>query len=299
VDLDQATAELYAMPPGDFTGRRAELVAAARAAGDAELAKAIGGLRRPTVAAWAVNLLAGDTGLEQLFRLGEQVRAAQAALDGAAIRELGRQRQTLVSTLVKRAGELASQAGQQVGAGVQRELEETFGAAIADPRAAEAVGSGVLTRALAYAGIGEVDVDAAVALPRPTAKVDRPRTLRAVPAPTEDQGRQAAQAAREQQARQDAEAAVTAAREQRDGAAAELAASRQRHERAQGRERELHESVDRLQDELARARRELIAATHQIGSAERELGHRQRVADRAGKELAAAERALAALDDLG
>ena len=57
-DVDRvsaAIAELYGMAPEDFTGRRGELVAAARGVGDRAAAKSIGALRKPTRAAWVVN----------------------------------------------------------------------------------------------------------------------------------------------------------------------------------------------------------------------------------------------------
>ena len=53
----EAAQDLYALAPGDFTGERDRLVREARDAGDRELAATLKGLRRPVLAAWAVNLL--------------------------------------------------------------------------------------------------------------------------------------------------------------------------------------------------------------------------------------------------
>jgi len=50
-DLAAAAEELYALSPGDFTAARDEKVAQARTAGDRDLARAIGALRRPVVSA--------------------------------------------------------------------------------------------------------------------------------------------------------------------------------------------------------------------------------------------------------
>lgn len=55
--LAEAAAELYAGDPASFTGRRGELAAQARAAGQAAAAKQITALRKPTYSAWLVNQL--------------------------------------------------------------------------------------------------------------------------------------------------------------------------------------------------------------------------------------------------
>ena len=54
--VDDVAAELYAVEPPAFVAARSEAVRKAREAGEPELATAIGELRRPVLAAWAVNL---------------------------------------------------------------------------------------------------------------------------------------------------------------------------------------------------------------------------------------------------
>jgi hypothetical protein len=77
----------------------------------------------------------------------------------------------VVYALTQEARRLAAERGQAVSEDVERELQETLEAALADPAAAGAVASGRLTRALSYAGLGTVDVAGATAiagrLPRP------------------------------------------------------------------------------------------------------------------------------------
>ena len=58
MDLDAAVDELYGLAPEEFLARRTALAATAKRAGDVGLARQITALRKPTVAAWAVNLLA-------------------------------------------------------------------------------------------------------------------------------------------------------------------------------------------------------------------------------------------------
>ncbi|GAA3592693.1 hypothetical protein GCM10022223_04250 [Kineosporia mesophila] len=177
--LEEATDELYAVEPGLFTAERTRLAAAARTNGDTVTAKAIGGLRRPTTSAWLVNQLArGERGgqqgrdgrgsgddIDRLEHLGQELREAQAALDAPRMRELSKKRHQLIAALVRHADRVADNAGQTVSAAVRRELENTLSAAVADEQASRAVMSGRLTRALTYAGFGEVDITEATATP--------------------------------------------------------------------------------------------------------------------------------------
>jgi hypothetical protein len=165
--VDVAADELYGLPLDRFTPRRAELAKAARAAGDKSAATEIGALRKPTVPAWLVNLLAREASdeLGGLLELGEQLREAQSQLLGPRIKELSQQAHAAVQGLSRRVAELAESRDQAVTAAVDRDVEQTLRAALADPQAELAVASGRLTRALAYAGFGEVDVTAATATP--------------------------------------------------------------------------------------------------------------------------------------
>ena len=69
--LEDAADLLYGMGREEFIGVRDALVKQVRAAGDRELATEIGGLRKPSVAAWVANRLAREypdevEGLEEL-----------------------------------------------------------------------------------------------------------------------------------------------------------------------------------------------------------------------------------------
>lgn len=74
--VEDVAAQLYAVEPPAFVAARSEAAREARDAGDRELATAIGKLRRPALAAWAVNLLARDdaAGLGKLLALGRELR---------------------------------------------------------------------------------------------------------------------------------------------------------------------------------------------------------------------------------
>ena len=170
------TAELYALPPEEFTTARDAAAKQAKAAGDPAAGKELKALRRPSVAAWLVNRLAAEQGalLEQLLALGPALAEAQAAGHADDLRALGRQRRQLVEAV---AGTAVSAAGRPVAGPVRDEVVSTLEAALADPSSAEAVRSGRLVRALSYAGFGEVDLSGAVAAGATTASV-RPTSVR-------------------------------------------------------------------------------------------------------------------------
>ncbi len=167
MDLDTVAAELYGLPPDDFTSARNSRATEARLGGDVELAGAIKRLRRPTITAWLANLLVRErpNDLNELLGLGEQMRRAQAALAGNELRRLSRQRHPMVTALRDGAMRLAADLGKLVSDATAQELELTLEAAFADPDAAAALRSGRLTAAMHYSGFGPVDLTGALATP--------------------------------------------------------------------------------------------------------------------------------------
>jgi hypothetical protein len=164
--LRAAVEQLYAAPPAQFTPLRSELVAQAKSAGEKELAASIGALRKPTVAAWAVNhFVRGHADeLEEFRTFAELIREAQRSLDADQLRVLGRERSKRVDALADRIAEVAAAEGQKLGAGAAQEVRDTLTALIADDDAEASVLTGSLVRALSYAGFGSVDVEDVVAL---------------------------------------------------------------------------------------------------------------------------------------
>ena len=152
--VSQAVAELYASDPDTFTERRGALVAGARAAGEAAAAKQIAGLRKPTRSAWVVNqLVRSDPNvISQLAELGDELRAAEGAMDGARIRELSAERRKLIDELLRQA--LAISGQQSAPAALREEVASTLRAALADREFAEQLASGVLLRAESRSGFG-------------------------------------------------------------------------------------------------------------------------------------------------
>lgn len=170
MDLDEAVTELYGLAPEAFLDARRELAARAKAEKDTGLAKAVASVRKPTAAAWAVNQLVRHrpAEVERLLALADALHRAQDAMDGGALKTLGRQRTSLVDELLRATAEAAAEAGAALSPPVANQVRETFVAALASTSAAAAVGSGHLTRALSYAGFGDVDLAEATAAPSPS-----------------------------------------------------------------------------------------------------------------------------------
>jgi hypothetical protein len=157
VDTDRvgaAAAELYAADPAEFTDRRKALAAAARAAGDADAAKRIGALRKPTRPAWIVNRLAraDPAATVRLADLAAGLRAAARAKDGRALRELSARRGSLIDALTGQA--LAVAGISDPPAALREDVVATLSAALSDPDTAAAFAAGTLTRAAQWAGFG-------------------------------------------------------------------------------------------------------------------------------------------------
>ena len=150
----EAAAELYSGDPAGFIQRRGDLAAQARASGDAAAAKAIGGLRKPTRSAWAVNrLMREDPDVPaRLSALGAGLRAAENALDGQKLRQLSQDRRELIAALTRRA--LAAAGARDAPAAFQEDVAATLSAAVADPRVAAELREGALVRPVQRSGFG-------------------------------------------------------------------------------------------------------------------------------------------------
>ncbi|MGH9280344.1 MAG: hypothetical protein ACRD12_19870, partial [Acidimicrobiales bacterium] len=109
--------DLYAGDPGAFTAARNDLVRELKKAGEKERAAEVAKLRRPSVAAWAVNQLVRRhrADVEGLLRFGEELRSAQddalAGGDPDALRDAARARRDAVARLVDRAASIVADEG--------------------------------------------------------------------------------------------------------------------------------------------------------------------------------------------
>src|SRR5262245_3148921 len=162
---------LYTLPPKEFTAARDEQVAAARNAGDRGLAAELGALKRPTVGAWLVNLVAlrRPDAVESLVGLGQTIRDAQGAVSASELRDLSARRRSELDAVLALVRDLAAQAGQAATPAQLTEVEGTLAAAMADPGAADEVRAGRVLKALTYSGFGAPDSGAFAPAARPTA----------------------------------------------------------------------------------------------------------------------------------
>ncbi len=298
--LSQVADELYGLVPGQFTAARDEYARQARAAGQRETAADIKKLPRPTAGAWLVNQLVrgASAQLDQLFEIGQSLQDAQRELDGDRLRELSAQRRQVITELVPEAARLAAALGQPASAAVLGEVRATLEAALADPAAGEAVRSGRLARALTYAGLGEVDLTAAMAGPPPSAQAARegrtpahagrvpvskggqPRGQEAV-----DEGAEA-KAALARAAVSEAEAAVQAAGATAAEAEARVASLVEQRQFLRRRIEHLEGELDQATSESARlardgkqAQRDLEIAAKKLAATQRQLARARERAD--------------------
>ncbi|GGN16647.1 hypothetical protein FHR83_004905 [Actinoplanes campanulatus] len=294
---DDVIQRLYEAPPDGFVAARAEAIAAARQAGDREAAKRLAALKKPTVAAWVVNLVAlrRPELIEELVELSTALRAAQRELRGDQLRELSTQRRQFVASLVAAARKLAVGAGAGAAKLPLGDVEATFTTALAEPGIAEQVRTGRLIRAVSHSGFGEV--------PRPRLRLVTDASLSAsdgetdaVVSGSQEADRELAEA--DQRHREQAQRTERRRRELERELNAATAAERradQQLERAEDAEREAGHLVEDLDAELAELERRRTEAVADV--ARRKTARRT-----AEREAADARRRVgdvqAALDDL-
>jgi hypothetical protein len=292
VDLESTLDELYALRPQEFTAARDARAAEARRAGDRELADRIRALRRPTLSAWAGNLLVRrePERIRPLISLGEGLRDAHRTLDGEQLRELGRQQHLLVGALAREARRLAAEAGQPVGESAVHEIEATLHAVLADPDAARQWAAGHLAKPLS-APVGFTGLEAgADAGAEPAARPTGTETTETTG--TTDRADPADRRRRERldRARQDARVTQEQARESeqaREEATAALEREQAAFEEARERAASLARALGEAQDRQRRTESALREARDRVRRAERTARDARRRADKAG---AAADR---------
>jgi DNA repair exonuclease SbcCD ATPase subunit len=289
---DEVIQRLYEAPPDGFVAARTAAIEDARKAGDRTTAKRLAALKKPTVAAWVVNLLAlrRPDLIDELVDLSAALREAQRGLQGDALRELTAQRRQVVSALVGAARGLAQAEVPSVKLPLG-EVEATLTAALAEPEIAAQVRTGRLIRAATYAGFGEV--------PRPRLRLvtdedddedeDDEAEVLEFPQPT---GRE--RAAEERRRREQEKRARELRKELSSAQAAERRADEQL-EKAEAAERDAGHLVEDLDAELAELERRRTEA-------QADVARRKQARRAAEREAASARRRVgdvqAALEDL-
>ena len=272
-DLDTIARELYALAPAKFTAARNARAGLAAPA----LAKQVKALRKPTVSAWAVNLLTRDGQLADAIELSAALREAQDDLDAAELARLGKQRRQLVAALAKQAVGLAEDAGGTLSAAAREDVEKTINAAVVDAAAAAAVLTARLVTPLEAGDIEPDTLADAVGGSVPGVVTPPPRDDLA-----------------ERRARKAAEKAAREAERLANEAERELARVDARRAKAQERVDHIRERIDDLRRDLAALEKDEQAAGEKLDAVEREHAEAAAKARDAAKE---SERAQSALDD--
>ncbi len=279
-DLLDIADELYGLPMNAFTPARD---AKAKELKGTELAGPVKALKKPSLAAWVVNMLVRHETeqVDQVLAVGAALRDAATSLDGKELRELTKQRRQLTNAVTARARGVASSLGVKVTQSVADQVEDSLTAAMLDPDCAKALRSGLLVSAMAATGVGESTAGAAVALPAalgfsatsaPAAPSGRP-DLKVVPDPDADAKKLAA-----------AEAALEAA-----SAAEETA--RATYDEADGAVTELEARTMQLQAEIDELKRRLVELEESAEEVDEELDEAEEARTEARTALRKAEQA--------
>lgn len=270
---------LYAGPATAFTAARD---AAAKASADKELAGRIKALRKPSVAAWAVNLLVRHEAdqIDQVLGIAESLRAAAASLDGDELRTLTRQRRQLTAALATSAASLAREHGVRLTGAVADQVEGVLTAAMLDPVAADVVRTGLVVTAFTSTGVSEVDVDTVCAVPEalghradPAAAPPAPVGLHVVP---------------------DTAVRLEAAREAVDDAVLALARATEELQHVRSAGDRLQARRLQLQGEIDELRRRLSGLEDDVDQVDEDLEEADEAVEVAVVEVDEAEEALAA-----
>ena len=296
-ELTQVADRLYAGSADAFTDARN---AAAKECGDKALAARIKKLKKPSVAAWAINVLVRreTAQIDSVLELAESLRAAAQALDGDELRALTRQRRQLTTALASTARSLARDAGVRLTGPVVDQVEGMLNAAMLDPVAAKAVRTGRVLAAFTSTGVSELDVESVVAVPEELdvqavpvegpadgddADGTAPVELRVVP----DDGAKRAAA---EDALEEAAARVTEAEQ-------ELAEVEQSVESLNARRLQLQGEADELRRRLAGIEDDVDQVDDELEEAGEARDDARTVLEEAERTRAAAEKALARLTE--
>jgi hypothetical protein len=152
-ELEGRIDALFALPLDRFTPERDALAKELQGAGDGEAAKRVKGLRKPVVAAWALNALAREDpeGIRELLDLGTRLRDGQRrALSGGDVEPLRQatdERRRIVARLARKAAAILERAGIAPGSH-EDDLSSTIDAAAVDEESGQLLRSGRLTKPL-------------------------------------------------------------------------------------------------------------------------------------------------------
>jgi hypothetical protein len=152
---------LYGAPLHLFVAERDEVVRTLRKQGEREEAAKVAKLRKPSVAAWAVNQLVRTQpqSVAELFDAGDALREAHRTAtagrgDGSTLRAASQRERGAVDVLLEAARGLLTSEGHELSPAVIDRVADTLRAAALDPDSRELVRGGRLERELRHVGLG-------------------------------------------------------------------------------------------------------------------------------------------------
>ncbi len=286
--------DLYSLPPEEFTAARNALAKELKAAGKKDEAAAVAKLRRPSVAAWALNQVARTKAdlVEAALAAGQELRAAtEATVAGEAgeLRAASAAERTAANAVVKAA---AAHLGARAEA-LTPALLATLRVAALDDEVADELRRGVLTSDQEQPGFGfgmDADVASVTDLaPRRAAKAKQDKAK-------DDNAK--GKAGRRADKAQPADGDGTSARSTDEAGSRAEAAAAAKAERVAAREAERlrKKELTARQRTLDRREREAKRLAKAADEAEEEARTARATADDAAEAAEAARRAVAELE---
>jgi hypothetical protein len=172
LNLEEAIDQLYGAGLDAFVAERRRLVDEARGAGDRDEARAIAGLRKPTVAAWVLNQLSRRhrRDVDLILDAGQRLRDAQAGLlageEPAGFEDARKTELESLRRLKAHAERLMSSERGQASAAVLRQVEESLRAAAVSESGRELLARGRFVEPIRAEGFDVLNQIAAAARPR-------------------------------------------------------------------------------------------------------------------------------------
>jgi hypothetical protein len=174
-DIDR----LYSLPLEEFTGERDALAKRLRKEGDRDSAAEVKALKKPSVAAWAVNQVRRDRpdDVRRLLEVTEELHRVYAGLSSAGARqrlgEAAEMQRDLIRALVRCAEQLLQAGGHSANEQTLGKVADTFRAAALDEELREQVSAGRVVKEQRAAGLGPL-----ASMPPPPKK---PKTKKSAP----------------------------------------------------------------------------------------------------------------------
>lgn len=153
MDVPPAAEFLFELKPEEFTTERDRLAKELKKSGEDEEAAAVKALKRPTVTAYALNLVARRYGglIENVLAAGERMRTATSR---GKMDEAKAERQKAIAEITSQAAGLMAEEDRPVTAQVREKITETLLAAATDDETRDSLKSGTLLKEAVPSGFG-------------------------------------------------------------------------------------------------------------------------------------------------